>query len=212
MAKKPIYAQEAKSLAPSWQQSEPTYTVGRSHIDGLDHVAHTLEKKWGVGRLRLLVPADLRARFDAQQQKVNHAIWHGELADVERETQRMVNAWKRLDHVAEVEVGAEKLSPVVWEAKMEDGRVLAFVRDSTEAWHVHQSGRRVTTYSMDQVVAILVENERRVKSEASPLIASREEGERLALHDKPNGHVEPVRDRGSVGGWGDQVPFSPEVR
>jgi len=44
--------------------------AARSVIDGVDHVAVEMERKWGVGRLRLLVDDDLRQRFDQQPSAV----------------------------------------------------------------------------------------------------------------------------------------------
>ena len=51
-------------------------------IDGVDHVALEMERKWGVGRLRLLVDVDLRVAFDRQLEKFNAAIWSHDLEDV----------------------------------------------------------------------------------------------------------------------------------
>ena len=39
--------------------------------DGVDEVAVTMERKWGVDRLRRLVSVDLRERFDRQARKWN---------------------------------------------------------------------------------------------------------------------------------------------
>ena len=44
--------------------SAPPELVLRAALDGVDAVATAMERKWGVGRLRLLVSDDLRARFD----------------------------------------------------------------------------------------------------------------------------------------------------
>jgi hypothetical protein len=197
--KKPIHAQPSKSLAPPWQQSEPTYTVGKSHIDGMDHVAHGMERRWGVGRLRLLVDADLRARFDTQQQKVNQAIWHGELDEVIAETKRMCNAWNKLDHVAEVELGAEHLSPQVWEMKLPNGKIAAVVKDSAAAWHVTRfvKGRPVAIYTLEQIARIIDEAEQRALSENHGAHGSRSNG--------PASHIEVIHDKS--GEWEDPIPF-----
>jgi hypothetical protein len=36
-------------------------------VDGLDQIAADMERKWGVGRLRLIVSDFLRAKFDEQK-------------------------------------------------------------------------------------------------------------------------------------------------
>ena len=43
-------------------------------IDQLDATARSMEARWGVGRLRLLVDLDLAARFDRQRDRLRHAI------------------------------------------------------------------------------------------------------------------------------------------
>jgi hypothetical protein len=51
----------------------PDFAI-RAILDGLDHVAAGMERKWGLGRLRLLVSDLLRAKFDAQKDKLDAAI------------------------------------------------------------------------------------------------------------------------------------------
>jgi hypothetical protein len=48
----------------SWAQSNRTFLDGQAAIDGADAVALAMELRWGAGRLRLLVPVELRERFD----------------------------------------------------------------------------------------------------------------------------------------------------
>ena len=43
-------------------------------VEGLDQVAAEMERKWGVGRLRLLVSDPLRAKFDQQAERLAAAI------------------------------------------------------------------------------------------------------------------------------------------
>jgi hypothetical protein len=130
---------------PSWQRQHSTYAVGRSVIDGSDALALEAECKWGAGRLRLLVDNDLRARFDSQRLKLNHAIRHGELEDVKREALRMQNAWRALDAAA-TQAGAAKLSPEVWEEADDNGCVLAVVKTNADAKHVIAEGRHVVVH------------------------------------------------------------------
>jgi hypothetical protein len=51
------------------------YGTIQNSIIGLDAFVAGLEREWGVGRLRLLAPDDLRARFDRQCQKLDEAVW-----------------------------------------------------------------------------------------------------------------------------------------
>ena len=52
----------------------PPELVTKAILDGLDETARQMERKWGVGRLRLLVDDALRAKFDAQKAKLDAAI------------------------------------------------------------------------------------------------------------------------------------------
>jgi hypothetical protein len=45
----------------------PPELVAQAILDGLDETARQMERKWGVGRLRLLVDDALRGKFDAQK-------------------------------------------------------------------------------------------------------------------------------------------------
>jgi hypothetical protein len=61
----------------------PEYAI-RAIIDGLDDVALTMERTWGVGRLRLLVSDLLRAKFDAQKDKLDAAIATNQVSYIPR--------------------------------------------------------------------------------------------------------------------------------
>jgi hypothetical protein len=138
----------------SWARTPGTYISAQAHIGGVDHVAVTMEAKWGVGRLRLLVSPELREKFDRQDYLLNQAIWHGDVEDVRREAARMTTAWQALDRAAE-DAGSAKLNPVVWEVALADGTVAAIVRDASEARAVTADGRRLAVYTMEEIARIL---------------------------------------------------------
>ena len=104
----------------TWANETATWLQGRAALDDTDALAIELERKWGCGRLRLLVSTELRARFDSQRWKLAQAQWHGGLEDVVREAGRMARAWRALDTAAEAG-GAAPLSPEVWELSLSDG-------------------------------------------------------------------------------------------
>lgn len=138
----------------SWARTNGTYISGRAYIDGADETASEMEAKWGADRLRLLVPAELREKFDRQRYLMNQAIWHGELEDVRREAGRMVNAWLALDRVA-TEAGKQPLPPAVWEVALGDGSVAAIVPDHARAAMVNAEGRQVAVYTLDEIARLL---------------------------------------------------------
>jgi hypothetical protein len=140
--------------AADWQRSNGTYIAGRAYLDQADLTAAQMDAKWGVDRLRLLVPPDLREKFDRQRYLLNRAINKGELEDVRREAQRMVNAWLTLDRAA-FGANASLLSPNVWEVGLPDGSVAAIARNGAEAGAVAASGRKVAFYTLEEIARLL---------------------------------------------------------
>ena len=125
----------------------------QSTIDGVDATAKEMERKWGVGRLRLLVDADMRFRFDEQRRLLNDAIWDVDCGKVDREAAAMIRGWQALDKIA-TENGAQPLAPNVWEVVKPDGTVIAFVQTSAEAFAVAADGRYVEVWTTDEVARL----------------------------------------------------------
>ena len=138
----------------SWAATHGTFLAGQAHIDGADAMAIAMEARWGAGRLRLLVTAELREKFDRQRFKLNAAIWHGDLEAVRRESERMIKAWQALNGAAEA-TGAQNLAPEVWEVSLADGSVVALVRSPAEAHAVVAEGRRVMVYTLNELAIML---------------------------------------------------------
>lgn len=138
----------------SWGRTPGTFIAAQAHINSVDHVAFTMEQKWGAGRLRLLVNVDLLERFDRQRYLWNQAIWHGDLEAVRCESARMTVAWTALDKAATAG-GARSLSPKVWEVVLNDGTVAALVKSPEEARAVITSGRKVAVYTLDEIARLL---------------------------------------------------------
>jgi hypothetical protein len=128
--------------------------VGRSHIDGADAAAVEAARKWGEGRLRLLVSDELREKFDRQYRKFSNAIRGYDLQAVITESNRMVNAYAALDRAATQE-GCEPLKLETWEATCADGVVLVVVRSEAEAHAVHRNGRAVRVMTLQQIAALI---------------------------------------------------------
>ena len=112
-----------------------------------------MERKWGVGRLRLLVSDFLRAKFDEQKDRLDAALRSGEVHFVSAQVEGMRRAWQTLDHAAD-EAGASPLAPQVWECVLPStGEIISLVRSEEEAHHVAREGRVFTVAE----VAILIE-------------------------------------------------------
>jgi len=138
----------------SWAQTPNTWIAGQAAINGTDQVAVTMEAKWGVGRLPLLVSTELREKFYRQDYLLNQAIWHGDLEAVRTQAARMASAWRALDGAAEA-AGAEHLSSEVWEVALEDGTVAAIVQQDYFVHEVARSGRKVAIYTLEEIGRML---------------------------------------------------------
>lgn len=159
MAKtKPIIAGDAAAEpmaeTRTWARQPGTYIAGRAYLDEADQTASEMERKWGVGRLRLLVGAELREKFDRQRYLLNQAVWHGELEAVRRESMRMVTAWLALDRKA-TEAGRASCQPEVWEVGLADGSVAAIVQDNATASQVIADGRKVQVFTLEEIARLL---------------------------------------------------------
>lgn len=124
-----------------WATTHGTYIAGRAWIDEADVVALEMERKWGIGRLRLLVGPELREKFDRQRLMFNQAVWHGQdLEQVRRESQRMATAWRALDR-AVTEVGKRPVPAEFVECPLPDGSVAVIVPDNAPVEVMQFDGR-----------------------------------------------------------------------
>ena len=143
----------AANLSPMAEAMAPSAYRIRSMVDGLDQVALAMERKWGVGRLRLLVSDFLRAKFDEQKDRLDAALRSGEERFVSPQVEGMRRAWAALDRAAH-EAGASPLAPQVWECVLPStGEIISLVRSAEEAHHVARDGRVFTAAE----VAVLIE-------------------------------------------------------
>jgi len=132
-------------------------------ITPADEAAATMERKWGIDRLPLLVSPETRARFQAA-----HDLRNGEydLATPERRDAldaMMARAWAALDAEA-TQRGAETLPPAIYEIPLEGlpGAVAAVCLDDRHAQAItlraKAEGRCVTTWTLAEVAAVIQAN------------------------------------------------------
>jgi hypothetical protein len=170
----------------SWSNSYGTHLAGQAAIDGADHAAITMENKWGAGRLRLLVSTELREKFDKQRFKFNAAVWHGDLAELQTEAQRMVNAWMALDRAAEG-AGASKYGNGRWEVALADGTVAVILSTSgADMYKDDPDGRRVVYYTLDEI-GVMLSNYREVVKVKEAFPGSTVEAIRRTINDPLDG-------------------------
>jgi hypothetical protein len=137
-----------------WAKTPESYFHGHACIQAVDILAHEMDKKWGVDRLRLLVSPDLQARFDTQRWKLNEAIEKADSAQIQVESQRTVNAYRALDKAA-TESEADMLDPKMLEIHQGDGKVLCVVETHIDASRVKNDGRAKVVVSLVEIVALL---------------------------------------------------------
>ena len=145
----------SKPFDPATDAMAPSEYAIRAILDGLDPVAAAMERKWGVGRLRLLVGDSLRARFDTQSDKLAAAIESNRETYVRAQAGGMKRAWAALDRAA-TESGAAPLSPEIWDCVLPGtGEVVAIVRSEAEAHHVARQCRVFSLAETARLIAAL---------------------------------------------------------
>jgi hypothetical protein len=102
-------ANQAASLLAS-----PEY-LANAVLDSLGQTAHEMEVKWGIGRLRPLVPPELCAKFDIQRDKLDAAARSGSSELVTQHGAEMKRAYEALEKAA-VDAGASAMSQQVAES------------------------------------------------------------------------------------------------
>lgn len=152
----PASKHNLKTTSPAvWTSTPDTYLAGMAAIDGADQAALEAERKWGVGRLRLLVDAATREKYDKARLRYGEACRAGTLDDVQREAANMTKATLALGRVAEA-AGALPIDPVVtWEVGLKNGSVAVLCRSDEDACRVVSDGRKGAVYSLDEIGRLL---------------------------------------------------------
>lgn len=132
-------------------------------FDGIQAVRADAETEWGSGRLPLLVDDEMRAKFYRQCERWSRAYqsaWEADtltrdqLSAVESAAGGMKRAWAALSAAA-TEAGHRPIFPDVWEARLPDGSVIAFVRTEAEVGKVRAQNRSMIVYTMDEIAYLV---------------------------------------------------------
>lgn len=146
--------QETDAPSP-WTSTPDSYLAGMAAIDGADQAVLDAERKWGVGRLRLLVDAAMREKYDRARMRYDEAMRGGTLEDVQREAGNMAKATMAVSRAAEA-AGAVPLDPEqVWEIGLKDGTVVVLCRSVEQAHRAVSDGRKGAVYSLDEIAELL---------------------------------------------------------
>ena len=123
-------------------------------VEDVDECASRMEKKWGVERLRLVVTEDLRKRFDHQRELFNEALFSNDVGEIRQHGSAMIRAYGAMDDEAQA-LGKEILKPVVWEALLPSGKVIALVRSNDEAHNVAAEGRHTEVWTIEEIARLI---------------------------------------------------------
>lgn len=121
---------------------------------GLDEIAATFERKWGVGRLVRLCRDNARLSFRRGWQRWHDAGLRGDVQTMLQVIEGMKQLWRIADAQA-TEDGHAPLSPDVWEVRCDDGTVLAICRTNAEAIAAQREGRATVAYDLTEVARLL---------------------------------------------------------
>ena len=141
----------------------PPELVIKAILDSVDETARQMERRWGFGRLRLMVSDVLRIKFDAQQAKLDAAIATDQESYIRAQAEGMRRAWLALDRAA-TDAGAKPLAPEVWECVLPaTGEVVSIVRTEAEAHHVSRESEVWTLAEIAVLIERLGDQVRQVK-------------------------------------------------
>jgi hypothetical protein len=177
----------AAVIAAATSEHQLLPDLAQAALDGLDHVASEMELKWGVGRLRLLVDDELRARFDRQAAKLRSAIASGQASYLHTQAQGMRRAWLALEQAVEAK-GHTPLVPEVWECALpKSGEVVALVRREVEAHHLVRYRQVFTLAEVGALIEALGQGVLEVKQlfPGASLIEVRKRGSEVDGDDSP---------------------------
>lgn len=136
----------------------------QGYFEGVAEARRESEAKWGVGRVELLAPDELRVRWRGQCARWSvayAAAWDApiltrELLDaVQTLSRAMVRGYAALDASAE-HLGHRPIAPWVWEVILPgDGAVAAIVQTNAEAGKVIADGRYLVVYTLHEIGNVL---------------------------------------------------------
>lgn len=119
----------------------------------VDRAGRDADDKWGVSRLRTIVPIEWAERFLSQHRKFSDAVWARDVALVRQHGEAMLRAYVKLDELAEAS-GAEQGPPAQWEFEGPDGLII-LVKDRARGAQVATDGRKCAVWSLDEIVSVI---------------------------------------------------------
>lgn len=133
----------------------------RAALDRLDETARAMERKWGIGRLRLLVDDILRAKFDRQARLLDGVLWGpagavGDGNNILAQINAMARGWSALDKAA-TDAGHKPRPPEFVECPSPGGKLFIVTPDNADASLIadYAAHREATVYTAAEVGRLL---------------------------------------------------------
>jgi hypothetical protein len=123
-------------------------------IKAVDQKAREIERKWGIGRLQNLVPAEWSERFLSQQRKFSLAAFEMNLDDLRIHAAGMERAFDKLEEIA-ISHGHIPNHSQQWEFQLSNGSLVILVRDRAEMAQVDTQGRQAQIWAIDEIIEII---------------------------------------------------------
>lgn len=137
---------------PPWAHTPNGYAAGRSALLAVEAAERKLDAAHGVGRARLCLDPDVRARFDTQQEKTWRASREADLATLLLECGRAQTAFAAADKAAQA---AGTLLPGVWEVRLSDNSTLALVEHREHAQRVRARDRTLEVWTVEEIATLI---------------------------------------------------------
>lgn len=122
-------------------------------VRAVDQRGREMERKWGTGRLPLIVPLEMAERFRVQRRKFSAAVWEYDPQEARKHGDAMLRAYAAMDAAATA-CGAPMAPVSQWEFEGPQGTVI-LVRGLDEVAQVDTGGRQVEVWSLDEVASVL---------------------------------------------------------
>lgn len=119
----------------------------------VDQRGRDMDRRWGIGRLPLLVPIEVAERFRVQRRKFSAAIWEFDPDEARKHGEAMLRAFAKLDELA-VAGGAHPAPVEQWEMAVDD-KIVIVVRDLADTGRVETGGRQVAVWSLEEVANVI---------------------------------------------------------
>lgn len=134
--------------------------VSLGEIDGVNAVmmavdakGRAMDEKWGIGRLPMLVPAEVAGRFASQHRKFSEALQAWDYPEALKHGAAMERAYAKLEEMA-IAAGASPAPPDQWEFETPEGLVV-LVRDKRTITQVDLAGRQAAVWSLDEIASVI---------------------------------------------------------